>query len=123
MFDKFKAMGAMAALFKDRDKLKAAGERIKEATAAARATGESGGGAVRVVASGRMRVVSIELAPGLVAGMAADEKTRGLAGSLITDAVNDALAKAQAIVQREVGKEAEALGLGDFAGDLTGLLP
>lgn len=122
MFDKLKAMGAVAGLLKDRDKLRAAGERIKEATAAARATGEAGGGAVRVVASGRMRVVSIELAPALVAGMAADERTRELAGSLITDAVNDAMTRAQAIVQHEVSKEAQALGLGDLPADLGGLL-
>jgi DNA-binding protein YbaB len=122
LFDKLKAMGAVAGLLKDRDRLRDAGERIKAATAAARAPGESGGGAVRVVATGRMRVESIELTPALVAGMAADDRTRELAGSLIAEAVNDALTKAQAVVQREVAKEAEALGLGDLPLDLGGLL-
>lgn len=90
MFDRLRAMGAVAGLLKDREKLRAAGQRIKDTTAAARATGEAGGGAVRVVASGRLRIVSMELTPALVAGMAADDRTRELAGSLIADAVNDA---------------------------------
>lgn len=122
MFDKLKAFGAVASLLKDREGLKEAGQRIKQNAARTRATGESGGGEVRVIASGQMRVVSIELAPALVAGMAADDRTRELAGSLVADAVNDALAKAQALTQQELAKEAEALGLGDMAADLGGLL-
>src|SRR5690606_29115019 len=96
MFDKLKAMGAMASLLKDKERLKAAGERIKAAAAATRATGEGGGGAVRVTVDGRMRVLEVELQPALVNGMAADDRTRELAGSLIADACNNAMAAAQA---------------------------
>lgn len=122
MFDKLKAMGSIAALLKDKDRLRAAAERIKEATARARATGQAGAGAVRVTASGHLRVLEIELAPALVAGMAADDATRRLAGSFIADAVNDALANAQALAQQELRKEARELGLDDLPLDLGGLL-
>lgn len=122
MFDKLKAMGSIAALLKDKDRLRAAAERVKEATARARATGQAGAGAVRVTASGHLRVLEIELAPALVAGMAADDATRRLAGSFIADAVNDALANAQALAQQELRKEARELGLDDLPLDLGGLL-
>lgn len=122
MFDKLKAMGSIAALLKDKDRLRAAAERVKDATARARATGQAGTGAVRAVASGQMRILEIEIAPALVAGMAADDATRRLAGALIAEAVNDALNGAQALVQQELRKEARELGLEDLPLDLGGLL-
>lgn len=123
MFDKLKALGAVASLMKDKDRLRESGERVKARTAAIRAEGQSGQGAVRVVASGHLRVVSIELAPALTAGIAIDDRTRDLAGALIAEAVNDALAAAQRLVQEELRREAEALGLGNLPGELGGLLP
>jgi DNA-binding protein YbaB len=122
MFDKLKAMGAAASLLRDRDRLKAAGERLKRGAVDVRATGEAGGGAVRVTANGRLRIVAIDMTPALIAGMAADERTRRLAGSLIADAVNDALDKAQEQMQAQIAREAEDLGLGSLAADLGGFL-
>lgn len=121
MFDKLKTMGAIAGLLKDKDRLRAAGERIKARAEEIRAEGEAGGGAVRVVASGKLKVLSIDVAPALVAGMAADDRTRGLAGSLIAEAVNAALAGAQRQIQEEIGREARGLGLDDLPGALGGL--
>src|SRR5690349_16160820 len=80
MFDKLKAMGAVASLLKDKDKLREIGARIKQRAEETRAAGEGGGGAVRVTVNGQMRVLEVELTPALVAGMAADERTRQLAG-------------------------------------------
>ncbi len=122
MFDKLKAMGAVASLLKDKDKLKAAGERIKDAAAATRATGEGGGGAVRVTVDGKMRVIEVELQPALVSGMAADERTRSLAGNLIAEAANAAMAAAQAKMRIVIEKEARDLGLPDIPSELAGLL-
>lgn len=122
MFDKLKALGAVASLMKDKDRLRESGDRVKARAAAIRAEGRGGQGAVRVIASGHLRVVSIEVAPALVAGMVADDRTRELAGSLIAEAVNDALALAQRQVQEELRREAQALGLGDLSGELGGLL-
>jgi DNA-binding protein YbaB len=122
MFDKLKAMGAVASLLKDKEKLKAAGDRIKSAAAATRATGEGGAGAVRVTVDGKMRVITVELQPALVSGMAADDRTRELAGTLIAEACNNAMASAQAKMQVVIEKEADALGLPGLGGQLAGLL-
>jgi DNA-binding protein YbaB len=122
VFDKLKAVGQLAGLLNNKDKVQGAAERVKARLGELRTEGQAGQGAVRVVASGAMRITSLELAPGLVAGMAADDRTRALAGSLIAEAVNDALAKAQAQLQATIAKEAKELGLGDMLGDLGGLV-
>ena len=116
MFDKLKAMGALAGLMKNREGLKQAGDRVKAKMERTRCTGEAGGGAARAVVTSKMEVVEIQLAPALVNGMAADDRTRELAGTLIAQAVNMALREAQQKLQEAVQTEAEALGLGDLGG-------
>ncbi len=120
MFDKIKAMGALAGLMKNKEGLKAAGDRVKAKMERTRCEGRAGGGAAHAVVSGKMEVLEVNLTPALVNGMAADEKTRALAGSLIAQAVNDALQQAQQKLQEAVKAEAAALGLGDL-GDMEGL--
>jgi nucleoid-associated protein EbfC len=120
MFDKLKAMGAIAGLMKNREGLKQAGERVKEKMDRTRCSGQAGGGAARAVVTGKMQVLEVELSPALVNGMAADDKTRQLASSLIAEAVNDALRQAQQKLQEAVKAEADAMGLGDLA-DAEGL--
>lgn len=120
MFDQLKSMGAVANLLKNREGLKNAGERVKNKMERSQFTGQGGGGACRVVTNGHMRVLSVELSPALVSGMAADDKTRQLAGTLIADAVNDAIKQAQDALQVEIGAEAKAMGLGDLAGGEMG---
>lgn len=116
MFDKFKAMGAVAGLLGKKEQLRAAMDRVKAKMAEARLTGTAGQGAVKAVASGKMQLVSIEITPALAAGMGADAKTRELAGSLVTEAVNDALAKAQALLKESIEAEARSLGLPGIPG-------
>jgi nucleoid-associated protein EbfC len=118
MFEQLKMMGQVAALLKDKHKLQEAANRVKSQLAALRVEGQAGQGAVRATASGLIRIVSLEIAPALIAGMAADETTRTLAGALISEATNDALAKAQAQMLSIISKEARELGLPDFTGDL-----
>ena len=65
-----------------------------------------------------MRVVTVELSGPLVSGMAADDKTRGLAASLIAEAVNEALRQAQAHMKEAIDLEAKELG---FEGGLPGI--
>jgi DNA-binding protein YbaB len=120
MFDKLKAMGALAGLMKNREGLRAAGDRVKEKMERTRCAGEAGGGAVRAVVSGKMEVVELIITPALATGMAADPKTRELAGGLIAEAVNIALRQAQERLQEAIKIEAEAMGLGDL-GNLEGL--
>jgi DNA-binding protein YbaB len=118
MFDNMKMMGALAGLMKNKDKLKAAGERVKAKAEALRVTGEAGGGAARATVTGAMKVVSVELSGPLVMGMAAEDKTRTLAASLIAEAVNEALRQAQGKMKEAIDLEAKELG---FEGGLPGI--
>ena len=70
----------------------------------------------------KMKLIDLTLDPALLSGMAVDEKTRDLATTLIKDAINDATENAQKQVQQIIAKEADDLGLGDMAPQLTGLL-
>lgn len=116
MFDKLKALGAITSLMKDKDKIRDAFDRVKEKSAQARLEGSAGGGAVRAIVSGQMKVIEIKLSPPLAAGIATDDRTRELAGNLIVEAVNEALAKAQLALKTAVEAEAKALGLPEIPG-------
>ena len=121
MFDKMKAMGTMAALLKDKDRLRDAGERVKERAEQTFADGEAGGGAVRATCNGRMELISIELSPSILPNLQ-DEASRDMAQGLIVEAVNASIKAAQARMQQVVQEEADELGLGDLAGDLGKLI-
>ena len=119
MFDSLKTMQALGSLMKNKDQIAQAARRVGEKLDALRVEGEAGSGACHATVTGKMRVVDVTLEPSLVAGMGADEKTRGLAQTLIAEAVNDANTKAQARAHAIVRAEAEDLGLGDLdLGDL-----
>ncbi|MGP1347411.1 MAG: YbaB/EbfC family nucleoid-associated protein [Phycisphaerales bacterium] len=121
MFDQFKAMGAIAALMKDKERLRAMGEQFKARLEAIEAEGEAGGGAVRVRVSGTMEVRGVDIAPSLAASFGADGATTAMAEGLIGEAMNKALALARQRVQAEAQKAAEEMGLPDMPG-LTNLL-
>jgi len=122
MLDKLKAMQALGSLMKNKDQLTEAGERIKAKLDTMRVDGQAGGGACRAIVNGKMKLLDLTLDPALLAGMAVDEKTRELATALIKDAINDATQNAQRQVQALIAREADELGLGDLAPQLTGLL-
>lgn len=116
MFDKLKAMGAIAGLMKNQDKLKDSFAKVRAQMEQVRVTGEAGGGAARAVATGQMRVVSVELSPALLAGMTADDRTRDLAAGLIAEAVNNALSQAQGLLKEAIDRESRELGLPELGG-------
>ncbi|MDX2132177.1 MAG: YbaB/EbfC family nucleoid-associated protein [Planctomycetota bacterium] len=124
MFDNVRMLGAISGLMKNKEKIAEATQRVRATLEAARLTGEAGAGAARAEVTGTMRVLRVELSPALVQGMAADEKTRALASSLVADAVNDAIRKAQERMRAEIDAEAKALGLegllGGQLGDMLG---
>lgn len=120
MLDAFKMAGTLAGLMKNKEAIKAAAERVKSRLSDVRATGTAGGGAVSVTVSGQMKVLRVELSPALAQHMG-DMGSRTMAESLIAQAMNDALAQAQALAQKELAKEAEALGLPNIPG-LEGML-
>lgn len=115
MLDQFKAMGALAGLLKNRDRLREASERVREKIASMRVEGSAGGGAVRVRLSGRSRVETVTLdAP--LASTLSQPGSKAHAERLIAEAVNDALGKAEAALKEELAREAKALGLDDIPG-------
>jgi DNA-binding protein YbaB len=69
-----------------------------------------------------MHVLKVEMQPALVAGMAADERTRELAGNLIAEAVNAAIKTAQEKMKVVMGQEAKEMGLPDLPGELGNLI-
>ena len=120
MFDSLKAAGAIAGLMKNKEAIKEAGTRIKTRLAELRAAGGSGGGAVRATVTGDMKVVSVTLEPAALVGLS-DPASKVMVESLIAEAVNNAMDIAKAMAQREIAKEAEALGLPNLPG-MEGLL-
>lgn len=116
MFDNLKALGALAGLMQNKDKIRSAVERFREKLERINVTGTAGGGAVRVSATGKLRVTEVWLDPALIAGLQAGEGGRVMAQTLIQDAMNDAMARAQALVHEEADKQARELGLPGLPG-------
>lgn len=122
MFDSLKAMGTLGALMKNKDKIAEAAKRVKDELARLRVEGVAGGSVVRAVASGEMKILSIDISPALGAGLGASDADRAMASALIAEAVNEALAKARDRAQEMIRREAQALGLPDIPADIGGLL-
>ncbi len=74
-------------------------KQMQEEIAAKTVQAEAGGGMVRVVADGSMRVRTIRLEPAL---LAANDKA--MLEDLIVVAINDALRRAQDLFTQEMGK-------------------
>ena len=70
--------------------------------------GSAGGGAVKVVATGDQRILSVTLDAELVADFNEDDIE--MIGDTITAAVNDALDKARALQEQRLGPLAGGLG-------------
>jgi hypothetical protein len=117
MFENMKAMGALAGLMKNKERLKEMGEEFREKLSRMSAEGSAGGGAVRVTVSGQLRVQQVHLDPAVLAGL----QTEGAGGkamveSLIQDATNEAMSRIQVMVSEEARKMAQELGLPDMPG-------
>lgn len=116
MFDQLKSLGAIAGLMQNKDKVRAAVERFREKLERISVTGAAGGGAVRVTVTGKLRVTDVSLDPALIAGLQAGAGGRAMAQTLIQDAMNDAIARAQTLVHEEADKQARELGLPGLPG-------
>jgi len=124
MFDNLKGMASAASLLKDLPKLKAQMETIKARLAEVTVEAETGGGAVRVVANGKLRVISIKLDDAMLAGLVGgtEPDDRAMAEDLISGAVNAALTKAREAAEAEVRRAASELGLPLPPAALDGLM-
>ncbi len=122
MLDQFKAMGAIAGLLKDKDKVKAASDRVRAKLEATRVEGSAGGGAVRATVTGTAKVLRVSIDPAIGAGFASEE-SREFAESLVAEAVNNGLLKAREAAQTIVEAEAQEMGLSDMIPGLKNFLP
>ena len=122
MFEQMKTMGTLANLLKNREQLAEAGARVKQTLNDNPAIGESGGGAIRVTVGSDMKVIRIEIAPAVVAGLGAGEAALAQVETLIVDATNDALARAQQRLREALEREAKDLGIEGLSDHLGGLL-
>ena len=88
---------------------------LQKRVATLRFEADAGGGMVRVVASGDMRVLEVHIEPTLV-----DARDRDMIEDLTAAAVNAALRKAQEGVQAEMQRLQGGLDLGGLLKQLTG---
>jgi DNA-binding protein YbaB len=119
-------MGAVAGLMKNKEAVAQAVGRVRGELATRTVTVEGARGAdgvagICVVASGELEIVSVRVAPGLLAEAAGDEGARARLEGLLARACNAALARAKGVIAEEVSKESRALGLPEIPG-LDGLL-
>ena len=124
MLDNLKSMASLGGLLKDLPKIKERMSALKDQLSQQTVTGETGGGAVRVTATGLLRVVSIEVDPAMLAGLvdANDPQDKAMAEGLIAGAVNTALQKARELAEKEAAAAAGEMGLPFPTGGLGGLL-
>jgi DNA-binding YbaB/EbfC family protein len=124
MLDNLKSMASVAGLLKDLPKIKERMAALKEQLGRETVTAETGGGAVRVTATGLLRVESIEVDPAMIAGLVdpGDPQDKAMAEELITGAVNAALQKAREMAEREAAAVAGELGVPLPPGGLSGLI-
>ncbi len=92
-------MQGMGNVMKQAQKLQAKMQRLQEEMAEKTVETASGGGMVKVVASGKQQVVSIQIEKEVV-----DPDDVEMLQDLILAAVNDALLKSQEMVTREMSK-------------------
>ena len=103
-------MKGMANMMKQAQKLQAQMLKLQEELAEKTVESSSGGGMVTVVANGRQQIVSIRIEREVV-----DPEDVEMLQDLVLAAVNDALAKAQQMVNSEMGKLTGGLNIPGLA--------
>ncbi len=99
-------MKGMGKMLKQAQKLQSDMLRMQEELAEKTVETSSGGGVVKVVANGKQQILSLSLAKEVV-----DPEDVEMLQDLILAAVNEALAKAQEMVNAEMSKLTGGLGI------------
>ena len=107
-------LGDMGNLLKQAQEMQRQIDRVRGELRTTSVEGQAGGGACRVVVTGKQRVDRIELDPAVCAGLGASEDSRVQAQRLITEATNDALEKCQNRIRDMIEAEVKRLGLEDL---------
>ena len=124
MFDNLKGMAGLAGMMKDLPRIKAKIDEVKSTLGHLSVEAETGGGAVRATANGRLEVTGIRIDPAIFGALidGGAESDRAMAEDLITGAVNAALAKAREAAEQEFAAAAQELGVPLPPGGLGGLM-
>ena len=107
-------MKDMQRMMKEAQKMAAEVQRAQEELANVEVEGSAGGGAVKVVATGDLRVTSVTLDPELLTDVEADDVE--MIGDTVAAAVNDALTKARDLQEQTLGPIAGGMGLPGLPG-------
>lgn len=124
MFDQLKQMKQLASLMSQLGspeklrELREQADRVQQELAQERITAEAGGGAVRVTVNGKLEVLAVKLDRPVIAVLMADTEgdevartDEAMVEELIAQAVNDAMARAQAMARDRVASMAGGLDL------------
>ena len=95
-------------MMREAQKMAAEVQKAQEELAEVEVEGSAGGGAVKVVATGDQRIVSVTLDPDLLSDLDADDIE--MVGDTVTAAVNDALTKAKDLQEQTLGPIAGGMG-------------
>jgi len=106
-----KGIPNMGNLMKQAQQFQAKLAKLQEELAGRTVEASSGGGMVSVVANGRQEVISIRIDPEVI-----DREDKEMLQDLILAAVNDALSRAKAMVNEEMGKLTHGLNLPNIPG-------
>lgn len=101
-------MKDMQRMMKEAQKMAAEMQKAQAEIAEKQVESSAGGGAVKVVATGDLRIVSVTLDSELIAGF--DEDDIEMIGDTVTAAVNDALDQARALQEEALGPLAGGVG-------------
>lgn len=96
-------------MMKQAQKMAAEMQKAQDALAEVEVEGQAGGGAVKVVATGDQRIVSVEIAEDMFEGVPDKDDIEMLADT-VTAAVNDALEKSRDVQAEAMGPLAGGLG-------------
>ncbi len=109
-------------MMKDLPKMQAKLEQVKEELSSIRVEAETGGGAVRVVATADMNIESVKIDPAMMASLVnADSPDDHLmAEELVTGAVKSAMERAREAAKNHLSMAASELGLPIPPGGLLG---
>ncbi|MDG2423050.1 MAG: YbaB/EbfC family nucleoid-associated protein [Phycisphaerales bacterium] len=113
MFDGLKNLAGMASIMKDLPKMQARLEEVKKELASLRVESETGGGAVRVIATADLKIESIQIDPAVM-GTLVDSNSpedHRMAEELVAGAVNTAMERAKDVAKDHLAAAARDMGL------------
>lgn len=115
MFDNLKGMASVLGQAKE---LKQKMDQLQAELGRRTVEGDAGAGAVRVVANGKLEIVSVRLDQPMLASLAGegDEADQQMIEELLTAATNAALNKARELIQQEMSRLTGGMNIPGLAG-------